>query len=82
MIFEVFDRSPAVPCGVPNLKDQLSVVKSERVHFEYPSQKGLKDYNLELLSIGLGECYCVRIKTKHQGLVDALAKVGHWPAGR
>ena len=55
-IFEVLDRSPAVPYGVGDVvpKDQLGVVKFEHVHFEYPSRKGveiLKDFNLEL-SIG------------------------------
>jgi ABC-type multidrug transport system fused ATPase/permease subunit len=56
-IFEVLDRSPAVPYGVGEEvpKDQLGVVKFERIHFEYPSRKGveiLKDFNLEL---GVGE---------------------------
>ena len=56
-IFEVLDRSPAVPFGVGEEvpKDQLGVVKFEHVHFEYPSRKGieiLKDFNLEL---GVGE---------------------------
>ena len=52
-IFEVLDRSPAVPFGVGEEvpKGQLGVVKFEHVHFEYPSRKGveiLKDFNLEL----------------------------------
>ena len=56
-IFEILDRSPAVPFGVGEEvpRDQLGVVKFEHVHFEYPSRKGveiLKDFNLEL---GLGE---------------------------
>ena len=56
-IFEVLDRSPAVPFGVGEEvpKDQLGIVKFERVHFEYPSRKGveiLKDFDLEL---GVGE---------------------------
>jgi putative ABC transport system ATP-binding protein len=56
-IFEVLDRSPAVPYGVGEEvpKDQLGVVKFERVRFEYPSRKGveiLKDFDLEL---GVGE---------------------------
>ena len=52
-IFEVLDRSPAIPYDtgeqVPN--DQPGVVKFEHVHFEYPSREGvviLKDFNLEL----------------------------------
>jgi len=53
MIFEVLDRSPDVPYGVGVLgeevaKDQLSVVKFEHLHFEYPGRKGLeilKDMN-------------------------------------
>ena len=56
-IFEVLDRSPAVPFGVGEEvpKDQLGIVKFEHVHFEYPSRKGveiLKDFDLEL---GVGE---------------------------
>ena len=56
-IFEVLDRSPAVPFGVGDEvpKDQLGIVKFEHVHFEYPSRKGveiLKDFDLEL---GVGE---------------------------
>ena len=56
-IFEVLDRSPAVPHGIGEEvpKGQLGVVKFEHVHFEYPSRKGveiLKDFNLEL---GIGE---------------------------
>lgn len=52
-IFEVLDRSPAVPFGVGEEvpKNQLGVVKFEHVHFEYPSRKGveiLKDFDLEL----------------------------------
>jgi hypothetical protein len=52
-IFELLDRSPAVPYGVGEEvpKGQLGVVKFERVHFEYPSRKGveiLKDFDLEL----------------------------------
>ena len=56
-IFEVLDRSPAIPYGIGEEvpKSQLGVVKFEHVHFEYPSRKGveiLKDFDLEL---GLGE---------------------------
>jgi ABC-type multidrug transport system fused ATPase/permease subunit len=56
-IFEVLDRSPAIPYGIGEEvpKGQLGVVKFEHVHFEYPSRKGveiLKDFDLEL---GLGE---------------------------
>lgn len=56
-IFEVLDRSPAVPFGVGDEvpRDQLGIVKFEHVHFEYPSRKGveiLKDFDLEL---GVGE---------------------------
>ena len=52
-IFEVLDRSPAVPFGVGEEvpKDHLGIVKFEHVHFEYPSRKGveiLKDFDLEL----------------------------------
>ena len=52
-IFEVLDRTPAVPYGVGDEvpKGELGVVKFEHVHFEYPSRKGveiLKDFNLEL----------------------------------
>jgi ABC-type multidrug transport system fused ATPase/permease subunit len=56
-IFEVLDRSPAVPFGIGEEvpKDQLGVVKFEHVRVEYPSRKGveiLKDFKLEL---GIGE---------------------------
>lgn len=52
-IFEVLDRSPAVPYGIGEEvpKGELGVVKFEHVHFEYPTRKGLqilKDFNLEL----------------------------------
>lgn len=52
-IFEVLERSPAVPYGIGEEvpKGELGVVKFERVKFEYPSRKGaeiLKDFNLEL----------------------------------
>ena len=52
-IFEVLDRSPAVPFGVGEEvpKEHLGIVKFEHVHFEYPSRKGveiLKDFDLEL----------------------------------
>lgn len=53
-VFEVLDRSPAIPHaqGDEVKKDHLGVVKFERVFFEYPSRKGvpiLKDFELELV---------------------------------
>ncbi|PPQ93850.1 hypothetical protein CVT25_013559 [Psilocybe cyanescens] len=52
-VFEVLDRTPAIPYGkgeeVP--QNQFETIKFERVHFEYPSRRGieiLKDFNLEL----------------------------------
>jgi ABC-type multidrug transport system fused ATPase/permease subunit len=52
-IFEILDRSPAVPYGVGEEvpKGKLGIVKFEHVHFEYPSRKGveiLKDFDLQL----------------------------------
>ncbi|KAH9485598.1 ABC multidrug transporter mdr2 [Psilocybe cubensis] len=52
-VFEVLDRKPEIPYGtgeeVPG--NQFETIKFERVHFEYPSRRGieiLKDFNLEL----------------------------------
>ncbi|KDR75617.1 hypothetical protein GALMADRAFT_248139 [Galerina marginata CBS 339.88] len=52
-VFEVLDRTPAIPYEVGDdvPSGRLGVVKYERVHFEYPSRKGvqiLNDFNLEL----------------------------------
>ncbi|KAF8070392.1 P-loop containing nucleoside triphosphate hydrolase protein [Lyophyllum atratum] len=52
-IFELLDRSPAIPpdTGIPVSSTRRGPVKFEGVHFEYPSRKGveiLKDFNLEL----------------------------------
>ncbi|KJA28809.1 hypothetical protein HYPSUDRAFT_196972 [Hypholoma sublateritium FD-334 SS-4] len=53
-VFEVLDRSPAIPHaqGDEVKKNHLGVIKFERVFFEYPSRKGvpiLKDFDLELV---------------------------------
>lgn len=52
-VFEVLDRRPAIPYGkgeeVPG--NQFETIKFERLHFEYPSRRGieiLKDFNLKL----------------------------------
>ncbi|KAF8911548.1 P-loop containing nucleoside triphosphate hydrolase protein [Gymnopilus junonius] len=52
-VFELVDRTPAIPYGVGDEvpKDKVGVVKYERIHFEYPSRKGvpiLNEFNLEL----------------------------------
>jgi ABC-type multidrug transport system fused ATPase/permease subunit len=52
-VFEVLDRTPAIPYGNGDEapKNTLGVVKFEGVHFEYPSRRGveiLKGLNLEL----------------------------------
>ena len=53
-IFEVLDRSPAIPHaqGDEVKKGHLGVVKFDRVFFEYPSRRGvpiLKGFDLELV---------------------------------
>ena len=60
-VFEVLDRTPAIPYGVGEEvpKGHLGTIKFHRVHFEYPSRKGiqiLKDFNLE---IGVGESVAI-----------------------
>jgi len=60
-IFELLDRSPAIPpdAGVPVSNTRRGPVKFEGIHFEYPSRKGveiLKDFNLEL---GAGESMAI-----------------------
>ncbi|KAF8161352.1 P-loop containing nucleoside triphosphate hydrolase protein [Crassisporium funariophilum] len=59
-VFEVLDRTPAIPYAQGEEVPQgQGVVKFERVRFEYPSRKGveiLKDFNLEL---GIGESVAI-----------------------
>ncbi|KAJ7647754.1 P-loop containing nucleoside triphosphate hydrolase protein [Roridomyces roridus] len=60
-IFELLDRTPAVPphTGVTVSPDRLGVLKFENIKFEYPSRKGvdiLKNFNLE---IGVGESVAI-----------------------
>lgn len=52
-VFELVDRTPAIPYAVGEEvpRNKVGVVKYERVHFEYPSRRGvpiLNDFNLEL----------------------------------
>jgi len=52
-VFEVLDRTPAIPYAVGDEapKNNLGVIKFANVHFEYPSRRGveiLRDFNLEL----------------------------------
>jgi len=52
-VFEVLDRTPAIPYGVGDEapRNSLGAIKFEGVHFEYPSRRGveiLRDFNLEL----------------------------------
>ncbi|KAF5385822.1 hypothetical protein D9615_002318 [Tricholomella constricta] len=56
-IFDLLDRKPAIPpdTGVAVSHTRRGPVRFERIHFEYPSRKGieiLKDFNLE---VGVGE---------------------------
>lgn len=60
-IFEILDRTPVIPyeVGQKVLPDRRGVIKFDRVHFEYPSRKGvevLKDFNLEM---GVGESVAI-----------------------
>ncbi|KIM40361.1 hypothetical protein M413DRAFT_177897 [Hebeloma cylindrosporum] len=52
-VFEVLDRTPAIPyaTGDEAPKDNLGIIEFKNVHFEYPSRRGveiLRDFNLEL----------------------------------
>ncbi|KAJ7350634.1 P-loop containing nucleoside triphosphate hydrolase protein [Mycena albidolilacea] len=52
-IFELLDRTPAIPphTGVPVAPDRRGVLKFENIKFDYPSRKGvdiLKGFNLEI----------------------------------
>ncbi|PPQ64552.1 hypothetical protein CVT24_008454 [Panaeolus cyanescens] len=60
-IFEVLERTPAIPHGVGRevTREQLGTIRFENVGFEYPSRKDvaiLKDFNLE---IGVGESVAI-----------------------
>lgn len=60
-VFEVLDRTPAIPYdqGTAVPRGQPGVIRFEGVHFEYPSRKEvkiLKDFNLEL---GVGESVAI-----------------------
>jgi ABC-type multidrug transport system fused ATPase/permease subunit len=60
-IFELLDRSPAIPPhkGITVPPERRGVLKFENIKFEYPSRKGvdiLKNFNLE---IGVGESVAI-----------------------
>lgn len=60
-IFELLDRTPAIPPGngIEVASNRRGPIKFEGVQFEYPSRKGveiLKDLNLE---IGVGESVAI-----------------------
>jgi putative ABC transport system ATP-binding protein len=60
-IFELLDRTPAIPynVGLDVSSSRRGPVKFEGIQFEYPSRRGveiLKDFNLE---IGVGESVAI-----------------------
>ena len=60
-IFELLDRTPAIPynVGVGVGSTRRGPVKFEAIHFEYPSRRGveiLKDFDLE---VGVGESVAI-----------------------
>lgn len=60
-IFDLLDRSPAIPpdTGVPVGPSRRGVIRFEHVWFEYPTRRNvqiLKDLNLE---IGVGESVAI-----------------------
>ncbi len=60
-VFEVLDRTPAIPYdqGDEVLKDRVGVVKFEGVHFEYPSRKDVRILNNFDLDLGVGESVAI-----------------------
>jgi ABC-type multidrug transport system fused ATPase/permease subunit len=60
-IFELIDRTPAIPPhkGITVAPDRHGILKFDNIKFEYPSRKGvdiLKNFNLE---IGVGESVAI-----------------------
>ena len=85
-VFELLDRSPAIPpnTGIILPSTRRGTISFKNIQFEYPSRKGveiLKDFNLD---IGIGESVAIvcvlenppRITHLDRGLSEGRAGAG------